>query len=74
MTQKSPFQIRSEVLQLAKEYMDKQTAMNLEYTKKMQELGKMQAEEAIALIKPYTFEELMKKAQEMYSFVTNKDK
>jgi hypothetical protein len=73
MTGKNPFQIRSEVLELAKEYMDKQTAMNIEYAEKMQKLGNIQKEEYLAMFKPYTFEEMMTKAQEMYGFVSKKD-
>jgi phage host-nuclease inhibitor protein Gam len=74
MTSKNPFQIRSEVLELAKEYMDKQTAMNIEYAEKMQALGKIQVEDYTKAFKPYTFDDLMNKAKEMYSFVSSKDK
>jgi hypothetical protein len=73
MTGKNPFQIRSEVLELAKEYMDKQTAMNIEYAEKMQALGKIKSEEYMAAFKPYTFDDLMQKAQDFYTFVSNKD-
>jgi phage host-nuclease inhibitor protein Gam len=74
MTSKNPFQIRSEVLELAKEYMDKQTAMNIEYAEKMKALNEIKLEEYTKAFKPYTFEEMMTKAQEFYSFVSNKDK
>ena len=73
MSSKNPFQIRSEVLELAKEYMDKQIEMNIEYAEKMQELGKLRSDEYMESFKPYSFEELMQKAQEMYSFVSKKD-
>jgi TRAP-type C4-dicarboxylate transport system substrate-binding protein len=73
MTNKNPFEIRAEVLELAKEYMDKQTQMNIEYTEKMQELGKATYSELSEAYKPYTFEQLMEKAKEMYSFVSKKD-
>lgn len=73
MTTKNPFQIRSEILELAKEYMDKQTAMNIEYAEKMQALGKMQVEDYTKAFQPYTFDDLMKKAKEMYDFVSKKD-
>jgi hypothetical protein len=73
MTTKSPFQIRSEILELAKEYMDKQSAMNIEYAEKLHALGKMQVEDYVNAFKPYTYEDLMKKAQELYGFVSKKD-
>lgn len=59
MTSKNPFEIRSEVLELAKEYMDKQTAMNIEYAEKMQAIGNIKMEEYTKAFKPYTFDDLM---------------
>lgn len=73
MTHKNPFEIRSEVLELAKEYMDKQIAMNVEYAEKMLKHGMCKHEELMKAYTPYTFEELMEKAREMYSFVSKKD-
>ena len=73
MTGKNPFQIRSEVLELAKEYMDTQHQLNLEYAQKLKDLGKVQREDYLTAFKPYTFDELMEKAKEMYSFVSKKD-
>ena len=73
MTNKNPFEIRSEVLQLAKEYMDTQYQLNAEYTQKLKDLGKVQREDYLTAFKPYTFDELMEKAKEMYSFVSKKD-
>lgn len=74
MTNKNPFQIRSEVLELAKDYMDKQVQMNIEFAEKMKTIGKFQAEEYAKAYQPYTFEQLMEKAREMYIFVSTKDK
>lgn len=73
MTTKNPFQIRAEVLELAKEYMDKQRDMNIAYAQKMIELNKIAIDEAIEMTKPYTFDQLMEKAKEMYNFVSKKD-
>jgi hypothetical protein len=73
MSNKNPFEIRSEVLELAKDYMDKQIQMNIEYAEKMQALGKIKSDEYMRAFTPYTFEDMMKKAQEMYSFVSKKD-
>lgn len=74
MSNKNPFEIRSEVLELAKHYLDKQIEMNIEYAEKMQELGKIKSDEYMKAFTPYTFEDLMGKAQEMYSFVSTRDK
>lgn len=73
MTQKNPFELRADVLALAKEYMDKQMELNQQYAMAMMEAGVLATEEAQKMFKPYTFEELMAKAQEMYSFVRTKD-
>ena len=70
---KNPFEIRSEMLQLAKDYIDQQYYMNKEFAEKMFEAGKMQMEEMQKATKMYSMEELMEKAKEMYSFVSKKD-
>jgi len=69
MTNKNPFEIRSEILELAKEYMDKQSELNSEYAQKMMEAGTVGREEYLKAFKPYSFDELMEKATEMYDFV-----
>jgi hypothetical protein len=73
MTNKNPFEIRADILEMAKDYMDKQTALNLQYWEKMLTLGQATMEDVKAAYTPYTMEDLTKKAQEMYSFVSNKD-
>lgn len=73
MVNKNPFEIRSEILELAKDYMDRQVQMNIEYAEKMQALGKIQAEEYTKAFAPYSFDDMMEKAKEMYSFVSKKD-
>jgi hypothetical protein len=70
---KNPFEIRAEMLQLAKEYMDQQCQMNIKFAENMLEQGKKTAEELKDTYKMYSMEELMEKAKEMYSFVTKKD-
>jgi ABC-type transporter lipoprotein component MlaA len=70
---KNPFEIRSEMLQLAKDYMDQQYYMNKEFAEKMFEAGKMQMEEMQKATEMYSMDELMEKAKEMYSFVSKKD-
>ena len=70
---KNPFEIRAEMIQLAKEYMDKQQEMNVQFAKDMFEQGNMQMEQFQEACKMYSMEDMMKKAQEIYSFVFKKD-
>lgn len=70
---KNPFEIRAEMIQLAKEYMDKQQEMNVQFAKDMFEQGKMQMEQFQETCKMYSMEDMMAKAQEMYTFVSKKD-
>jgi hypothetical protein len=70
---KNPFEIRAEMLQLAKEYMDKQQEMNVQLMNDLFEQNKVQMEEVKAAYKMYSMEELMDKAKEMYGFVSKKD-
>jgi len=72
MSNKNPFEIRSEMLQLAKDYMDQQYAMNKEFAEKMFEAGKTSLEEMQKSYQLYSVEELMAKAKEMYTFVSDK--
>ena len=74
MTHKNPFEIRAEMLQLAKDYLDQQYHMNIQFAEKALEQGKKTFEEyQEAATKMYSMEDLMEKAKEMYSFVSKKD-
>ena len=73
MSNKNPFKIRTEMLQLAKDYMDQQYHMNVSFAEKALEQGKKTIEEVQDMYKMYSMEELMEKAKEMYSFVSKKD-
>jgi hypothetical protein len=73
MSNKNPFEIRADMVQLAKEYMDKQWEANMDLMNNMYDQGKATVEQVQEAYKPYTVEEMMKKAQEMYSFVSKKD-
>jgi hypothetical protein len=73
MTQKNPFEIRAEMIKLAKEYMDQQYLINIEFYKRMFEQGVIQFDDFQKATKMYSIEELMEKAKEMYSFVSTKD-
>lgn len=70
---KNPFEIRAEMVQLAKEYMDKQQEISVQFAKDMFEQGKMQTEQFQEACQMYSVEDMMRKAQEMYSFVSKKD-
>ncbi len=67
---KNPFEIRAEMLQLAKDYMDKQQEMNIQLINDLFEQNKVQMEEVKAAYKMYSMKDLMEKAKEMYSFVS----
>lgn len=70
---KNPFEIRADMLQLAKEYMDQQYKMNLQFAEMMLEQGKKNMDDLQEYYKMYTMDELMEKAREMYTFVSKKD-
>jgi len=72
-TMKNPFEIRQEVLGMAKDYMDRQWEMNYMFTQQMFENGKKTVEDMQTALKPYSMEALMEKAQEMYQFVSKRD-
>lgn len=73
MANKNPFEIRQEMLQLAKDYMDQQYHMNVEFTKKMFEQGQKSADDLQDAVKMYSVDDLMEKAKEMYSFVCRRE-
>jgi len=73
MTNKNPFEIRADMLGLAKDYMDQQYRMNIQFAENMMEQGKKTVEEVKESYKMYSMDELMEKAKEMYSFVSKKD-
>ena len=70
---KNPFEIRAEMLQLAKDYMDQQYKLNVTFAEKMVEQGHKTLEDIQDVYKMYSTEDLMEKAKEMYSFVSKKD-
>ena len=73
MSNKNPFEIRAEMLAMAKDYMDQQWQMNLMFTERMFEEGKKTMEDVQSAMKIYSIEELQDKAKELYSFVSKKD-
>ncbi len=73
MTQKNPFEIRAEMLQMAKDYMDQQYKMNIQLATDMYDQGQKNMTELQDAYKMYSVEDMMAKAKEMYSFVSKKD-
>ena len=77
MSNKNPFEIRAEMLQLAKDYMDQQYHMNIQFYENMMAEGKKTREEIETQLKDayqmYSMEDLMDKAKELYGFVAKKD-
>ena len=76
MNTKNPFEIRTDVLSMAKDYMDRQQDIAAEYAQHAFNAalssGKVTASTwQEYLPKMYSIDELTKKAQEMYSFVIN---
>ena len=76
MSNKNPFEIRAEMLQLAKEYMDQQYHMNIQFYENMIGEGEKARKDIEAQVKDaykmYSMDELMEKAKELYSFVSEK--
>jgi len=73
VTHKNPFEIRAEMVKLAKDYMDTQQELNIQFANDMYEQGKKNMLEVQEAYKMYSMEDMMSKAKEMYSFVSTKD-
>jgi len=74
---KNPFEIRLETLKMAKEMLDKQYDMAVETTQKSMEMwknaGKSQEQFLAEYVpKMYQTQEVVKTANEFYSFITEK--
>ena len=77
MTTKNPFEIRAEILAMAKEYLDKQYEINVQFANRVFDEAVKAGQIAVAdwvqyAPKMYTIDDLMKKAQELYGFVNTK--
>ena len=73
MSNKNPFEIRADMLKMAKDYMDQSWNNNLELAQRMYTNSKISTEQFQEAFKPYSMEPLMEKATEMYKFVSKKD-
>lgn len=71
---KTGYEIRADILALAKDYLDKQTQATLEYNRQMLAAGNELIVNYLKtnVAQPYGMQELLKAAQEMYSFVSEK--
>jgi len=73
MTHKNPFEIRAEMLHLAKDYMDTQQQMNIQFANDRYKQSKKNMQNVQETYKMYSRDDVIKKAKEMYSFVSTKD-
>lgn len=78
MSNKNPFEIRTDILAMAKDYMDRQQDLNMQFAHRAYETaldaGKVTAETWKEFCPAqYSIEELTKKAQELYGFVSKKE-
>ena len=78
MSNKNPFELRFDVLAMAKELCDRQYDSNLTKFYEAMEQAKSQQKDVTGLFdkympKMYTPEEIAKQAEELYKFVTKKD-
>lgn len=75
---RNPFEIRTRMLELAQDYLENQYEMNMEFARQafLESIkigaNTMKDWEQFAPQK-YSFDEITKKAQELYSFVQKKD-
>ena len=84
-TSKNPFEIRLELLQMAKDYLERQQEIHVSFAQdafhKMTDLKNPSSEDINSVMTewkkyipaPYSFDDLVKKATELYSFVNKKD-
>ena len=75
---KSPYEIRLEVLQMAKDHLDATIKMQTEFAARMfevlKEANKVTVEELSKYVpQMYSVDDITKKAQELYSFIQKKD-
>lgn len=74
----NPYQIRTDLLAMAKDIMDKNYDIQMQIAQNMFDLHKENADQAMEawkkyVPKMYTSEELTKKAKELYTFVQEKE-
>lgn len=77
MTNLNPFELRFKILEMAKDYLDNSYALQYEMAQKNLEMMKDQQQLTVDMWKKlmpekYTMDEVLSKAQELYSFVDSK--
>jgi hypothetical protein len=72
MANKNPFELRTDILAMAKDYMDRTWETNLSFTQSLYEAGQKSVDDVQEAMKPYTMESLVEKAKEMYNFISEK--
>jgi hypothetical protein len=70
---KNPFELRADVLAMAKDYLDEQYKINSNAAQQLHEVGQKTAAELQAAMEPYSVQTLTETAKDMYSFVSKKD-
>jgi hypothetical protein len=78
MSNKNPFELRTDILAMAKDYMDRQQEVNMQFAHRAYEValdaGKVTAETWKDFMPAqYSIDELTKKATELYTFVSKKE-
>ena len=66
------YDIRAQVIAMAKDYVENQARITSTYANKMLELNKITTEQYLELIKPYTLKDIMSHATDMYKFISIK--
>lgn len=74
MANKNPYELRTEILHAAKDYMDQQYHMNAEFARKMFDEARISSEQFAEYMKVYSVEDLIAKAREMYEFIADSGK
>lgn len=74
MSQKNPFEIRADILALAKDYMDKQHEANVDLIERMSQINNQTSDAIAEAYKMYTPEELLKQAETFYQQFVCKEK
>lgn len=78
MTTKSPFEIRTRMLELAQEYLQQQYAVSADFARETFDELVRTNQAAVTewqkyAPKMYDFSDILKKAQELYGFVSKRD-
>ena len=78
MANKTPYEVRLELLQMSKDYLDQMRNIQLEFARagfeKSVELGKASADQWEKYIpNQFSIDDIMKHATSLYSFVNKKD-